>query len=43
MNGVHKVLTKIDERKSVGIDKMPNKLLKIAASIVAPLSTCSKL
>ena len=36
---VHKLLTKIDEKKSVGLDKIPSKLLKIAADIVAPSLT----
>ena len=29
----------IDEKKSVGLDKIPNKLLKMAASVVAPSLT----
>ena len=36
---VHKLLTKIDEKKSVGLDKIPSKLLKIAADIIAPSLT----
>ena len=36
---VYKLLTKIDEKKSVGLDNIPNKLLKIAADVVAPLLT----
>ena len=32
---VHKLLRKIDEKKSVGLDNIPNKLLKIAADVVA--------
>jgi hypothetical protein len=33
---VYKLLTKIGEKKSVGLDKIPSKLLKIAADVVAP-------
>ena len=33
---VYKLLTKIDEKKSVGLDNIPNRLLKIAADVVAP-------
>ena len=33
---VHKLLRKIDEKKSVGLDNIRNKLLKIAADVVAP-------
>ena len=33
---VHKLLRKIDEKKSAGLDNIPNKLLKIAADVVAP-------
>ena len=33
---VHKLLRKIDEKKSVGLDNILNKLLKIAADVVAP-------
>jgi hypothetical protein len=36
---VYKLLTKIDETKSVGLDKIPSKLLKIAADVVAPSLT----
>ena len=38
---VYKLLTKIDEKKSVGFDniEVPNKLLKIAADVVAPSLT----
>ena len=36
---VYKLLTKIDEKKSVGLDNIPNKLLKIAADVVAPSLT----
>ena len=32
-------LTKIDEKKSVGLDNIPSKLLKIAADVVAPSLT----
>ena len=32
---VYKLLTKIDEKKSVGLDNIPNKILKIAADVVA--------
>ena len=33
------LLKKIDEKKATGLDKIPNKLLKMAASIVAPSLT----
>ncbi len=33
------LLRSIDEKKSVGLDKIPNKLLKIAANVVAPSLT----
>ena len=36
---VYKLFTKIDEKKSVGLDNIPNKLLKIAADVVAPSLT----
>jgi hypothetical protein len=36
---VYKLLTKIGEKKSVGLDKIPSKLLKIAADVVAPSLT----
>ena len=36
---VHKLLTKIDEKKSVGLDNIPSKLLKIATDVVAPSLT----
>jgi hypothetical protein len=36
---VYKLLTKIDEKKSVGLDKIPSKLLKIAADVVVPSLT----
>ena len=36
---VYKLLTKIDEKKSVGLDNIPNKLLKIAADVIAPSLT----
>jgi hypothetical protein len=36
---VYNLLRCIDEKKSVGLDKIPNKLLKIAANVVAPSLT----
>ena len=36
---VFKLLRKIDEKKATGLDMIPSKLLKIAASIVAPSLT----
>ena len=36
---VYKLLTKIDEKKSVGLDNIPSKLLKIATDVVAPSLT----
>ena len=33
---VHRLLKTIDEKKSVGLDKIPNKLLKMAADVIAP-------
>ncbi len=36
---VYKLLSKIDEKKAVGLDNIPNKLLKMAAQVVAPLLT----
>ena len=36
---VYNLLHTIDEKKSVGLDKIPNKLLKIAANVVAPSLT----
>ena len=36
---VYSLLRSIDEKKSVGLDKIPNKLLKIAANVVAPSLT----
>ena len=36
---VYNLLRTIDEKKSVGLDKIPNKLLKIAANVVAPSLT----
>ena len=35
---VHRLLKTIDEKKS-GLDKIPNKLLKIAADVIAPSLT----
>ena len=35
---VYKLLSEIDEKKSVGLDNIPNKLLKMAAQVVAPPS-----
>jgi hypothetical protein len=32
-------LSTIDEKKSVGLDKIPNKLLKLAADVIAPSLT----
>ena len=36
---VHRFLSTIDEKKSVGLDKIPNKLLKLAADVIAPSLT----
>ena len=36
---VHRLLKAIDEKKSSGLDKIPNKLLKIAADVIAPFLT----
>ena len=36
---VFNLLGKIDEKKATGLDMIPSKLLKMAASIVAPLLT----
>ena len=36
---IYKLLRKIDEKKSVGLDNIPNKSLKIAADAVAPSLT----
>ena len=36
LNVVYKLLCKLNERKSAGLDNIPNKLLKMAASIVSP-------
>jgi hypothetical protein len=36
---VYQPLSGIDERKSEGLDKIPNKLLKIAATVIAPSLT----
>ena len=36
---VHRLLKTIDEKKSSGPDKIPNKLLKIAADMIAPSLT----
>ena len=36
---VHRLLKTIDEKKSSGLDKIPNKLLKIAADVIAPSLT----
>ena len=33
---VHRLLKTIDEKKSPGLDKIPNKLLKTAADVIAP-------
>ena len=39
LNVVYKLLSKLNERKSAGLDNIPNKLLKMAASIVSPSLT----
>ena len=39
LNVVYKLLSKLNERKSVGLDNIPNILLKMAASIVSPSLT----
>ena len=39
VENVKRLLKNIDEKKSVGLDKIPNKLLKIAADVVAPSLT----
>jgi hypothetical protein len=36
---VHRLLETLDEKKSIGLDNIPSKLLKIAADVVAPLLT----
>ena len=36
---VHRLLKTIDEKKSSGLDKIPNKLLKITADVIAPSLT----
>ncbi|CAB4002573.1 Hypothetical predicted protein [Paramuricea clavata] len=36
---VHRLLKTTDEKKSVGLDKIPNKLLKMAADVIAPSLT----
>ena len=36
LNVVYKLLSKVNERKSAGLDNIPNKLLKMSASIVSP-------
>ena len=36
---VFKLLSEIDEKKAVGLDNIPNKLLKMAARVVAPTLT----
>ena len=36
LNVVYKLLSKLNERKSAGLDNIQNKLLKMAASIVSP-------
>jgi hypothetical protein len=36
---VYKFLSEIDEKKAVGLDNIPNKLLKMAAQVVAPSLT----
>ena len=36
---VYRLLKTIDEKKSSGLDKIPNKLLKIAADVIAPSLT----
>ena len=37
---VSKLLNKIDSKKATGLDKIPSKLLKLAADIVSPSLTC---
>ena len=39
LNAVYKLLSKLNERKSAGLDNIPNKLLRMAASIVSPSLT----
>ena len=39
VNTVTRLLKTIDEEKSAGLDNIPNKLLKIAAEVVAPSLT----
>ena len=36
---VHRLLKTTGEKKSSGLDKIPNKLLKIAADVIAPFLT----
>ena len=38
IENVKRLLKNIDEKKSVGLDKIPNKVLKRAADVVAPCS-----
>ena len=39
VNALTRLLKTIDEKKSAGLDNIPNKLLKIAAEVVAPSLT----
>ena len=39
VNAVFSFLSKIDEKKATGLDRIPSNLLKMAASIVAPSLT----
>ena len=39
INTVYNLLLSIDEKKSVGLDRIPNKLLKIDSHVVAPSLT----
>ena len=39
VNTVYQLLTTLDDKKSAGLDNIPNKFLKIAASVIAPSLT----
>ena len=41
INTVYNLLLSIDKTKSVGLDRIPNKLLKIASYVVAPSFDCN--
>ena len=39
VNTVYQLLTTLDDKKSAGLDNIPNKFLKIASSVIAPSLT----